>query len=131
MSMKQISFLSNDENSDDKYNGGNETPLYLPTGRMPHILELINKTKTNKLIKDIENTDLDHDVKEFLMYAAQRHLAFNYELIADYYSNSPIKIQKLMEESALVIVDFDGGIENGFIELTSKIRKIYLEEFKG
>lgn len=75
----------------------------------------------NKLISDIEKSNLSNEEKNFLKLAASRHIVFNYELIADYYSHSEKEMQVLMENSALVIIDFDKALENGFAMLSSDL----------
>ena len=67
--------------------------------------------------------------KAFLRLAANRHSVFHYEKIADYYSHASIKMQKLMEKSALVIIDFDKAIEGGFVRLCEDIRTQFMEEY--
>jgi hypothetical protein len=37
-------------------------------------------------------------------------------------------MQQLMEDSALVIIDFKKAIENGYVRLTERIQKIIQEE---
>lgn len=39
---------------------------------------------------------------------------FNYRLIAEYYPHAAAEIQRLIEDSALVIIDIDDAIRNGF-----------------
>ena len=34
-------------------------------------------------------------------------------------------MQDLMEKSALIIIDFDKAIENGFVEMSDQIAKTY------
>lgn len=34
-------------------------------------------------------------------------------------------MQELMEDSALVVIDFNKAIEKGFVELNDKMRKLY------
>ena len=55
--------------------------------------------------------------------------SINYQLIADYYSHSSKEMQKLMEDSALVIIDFEKAIELGYVQLSKEIRTQYLEEY--
>ena len=49
---------------------------------------------------------------------------FNYSLIADYYAHASKEMQELMEQSALVILDIDDAIANGYVKLSSDIEKI-------
>ena len=61
------------------------------------------------------------DVKGFLMAAATRHIVFNYENIAEFYAHQDKDIQDLMEQSALVIIDYDKAIENGYIKMSKEL----------
>jgi hypothetical protein len=130
--MKQINlfgtmFAPKDE--DKKYSTKVETPLYEPTKTKPHILELYDKSKTDRLIREIEASSLPEEEKKFLILSSQRHVVFNYEKIADYYAHSSKEMQHLMERSALVIVDFEKAVQYGYVKLCDEIRSQYLEEY--
>lgn len=112
-----------------KYSAKIEAPVYDPKNKQPHIVELYDKSKTHRLMREIENSNVTYDEKMFLMDAARRHNVFNYEKIADYYAHATPEMQKLMERSALVIIDFESAIENGYINICDEIRKQYLEEY--
>lgn len=114
---------------EDPYTSKIEAPIYEPSNLKPPIEELVDGTKTRELYEQIEKADIDPKEKEFLRLAAQRHLVFNYSKIADYYAHSPKEVQELMQNSALVIIDFDKAIENGFVELTKNITKQFLEDY--
>jgi hypothetical protein len=120
--------IPNDKNYNE-YTKKIEIPIYEPNYRKPLISELFNLEKYNNLINEIDNSDLEDIEKDFLRFAASRHIVFNYDMIADYYCNSDINTQELMEKSALVIIDFNKAIENGFISLTENIRKQYSDEY--
>ena len=64
---------------------------------------------------------LPADVEAFLLKAAERHTVFHFRRIADFYAASDAKVQRLMERSALVIIDFDQAIEFGFVKLTKAL----------
>lgn len=113
-----------------KYSAKIEAPVYEPKNKQPHIVELYDKSKTHRLMREIENSNVAYDEKMFLMDAARRHNVFNYEKIADYYAHATPEMQKLMERSALVIIDFESAIENGYINICDEIRKQYLEEYE-
>ena len=85
--MKQVNLFGNEfkDESDKKYSSKIDTPIYEPKNAKPHILELINKEKTHRLMKEIDNSNLTYDEKTFLIDSARRHNVFNYEKIADYY----------------------------------------------
>lgn len=116
-----------DEIVDNKYTKKVNIPQYLPKNVKPNIMELCNDTKTNKLINEIKNSNVTDDEKQFLINAARRHLVFNYSKIADYYAHSNKEMQELMEKSALVIIDIDDAIANGYVKLSKNIEKIIKE----
>ncbi len=123
-------FGSDESNEkEQKYSSKIEAPIYEPKNKQPHILELVDKTKTHRLIREIEKSSLGPDEKLFLMEAARRHYVFNYEKIADYYAHATPEMQNLMEKSALVIIDFEKAIQLGYIKLCDDIRTQYLEEY--
>lgn len=113
------------ESGEDIYSNKIESPIYTPKGPKPKITDLYDKSKTDKLISDIECSSLSDDEKEFLKLAAQRHIVFNYQNIAEYYSHSDKSTQDLMENSALVIIDYNKAIELGFVKLTKDIADTY------
>jgi hypothetical protein len=130
--MKQINLFGQEfaPNKDEqKYSNKIEAPIYEPKNLKPHILELCDKSKTHRIIKEIEMSSLSNDEKFFLIDAARRHNAFNYEKIADYYAHSSKEMQTLMERSGLVIIDFEKAIEYGYVKLCDDIKKQYLEEY--
>jgi hypothetical protein len=130
--MKQINLFGTEfkqDESEKKYSSKIETPIYEPKNAKPHILELCDKSKTHRLMKEIEASSLPHEEKMFLMDAARRHSVFNYEKIADYYAHSSKEMQNLMERSALVIIDFEKAIQLGYVKLCDEIRTQYLEEY--
>lgn len=119
-----------DVSKDNKYTNKIQAPIYEPKNKKPHILELVDKSKTHRLIKEIEASSLSYEEKSFLLDAARRHNVFNYEKIADYYAHSSKEMQQLMERSALVIIDFEKAIEYGYVKLCDEIKKQYLEEYE-
>jgi len=114
---------------EQKYSSKIEAPIYEPKNKKPHLLELCDKSKTHRLIKEIESSNLDYEEKKFLVDAARRHNVFNYEKIADYYAHSNKEMQHLIERSGLVIIDFEKAIQYGYVKLCEEIRNQYLEEY--
>jgi hypothetical protein len=130
--MKQINLFGQEfsPNQDEqKYSSKIESPIYEPKNKQPYLMELIDKSKTHKLMKEIENSNITYEEKMFLLDASRRHMIFNYEKIADYYAHATPEMQKLMEKSALVIIDFEDAIQYGYVKLCDEIRKQYLEEY--
>lgn len=122
MSLYGFEFPDDDEDGeDDTYSDNTNVPQYDIQGETPDLTELCDNAKTSELIEEIENSDLSYDEKEFLRKAAQRHMVFNYRKIAEYYANASEDMQVLMEKSALVIIDYNDAIMNGFTNLSKKI----------
>jgi hypothetical protein len=118
-----------DYKDDNNYSRKIESPCYEPKGEKPNLADLYDTSETDKLISDIELSDLPEDEKKFLRIAAQRHTVLRFDRIADYYAHSGKDIQSLMEDNALVIIDFNKAIELGFVELTENIAKMVAEEY--
>ena len=51
------------------------------------------------------------------MVAAKRHTVLRFDKIANYYAHADSNLQRLMEASALVVVDSDQAVERGFLKL--------------
>lgn len=129
--MKQVSMFEDERPKEEtEYTTKIETPIYEPKNKKPHILELFDKTKYSRLRREIEQSDLPADEKQFLIFAATRHLIFNYGKIADYYAHSSPETQRLMERSALVIIDFDKSYELGYVKLANNIANNYLDTYE-
>lgn len=127
--MKQFTLFKANKESDEKYTKKIQVPLYKPRNTKPHVLELYDKEKHDKLVANIQNSDIPEEEKQFLIKASTRHIVFNYEKIADYYAHSSKEVQELMEESALVIIDFEKALVNGYVTLSEDIKKGYMEEY--
>ena len=130
--MKQINLFGQEfapNQDEEKYSSKIETPIYEPKNTKPHLLELCDKSKTNRLINEINLSNLPIDEKNFLIDSANRHNVFNYEKVADYYAHASIEMQDLMERSGLVIIDFEKAIEYGFVKVAEKLKDQYLTEY--
>jgi len=131
--MKQTNLFGKEfapDYENQKYSNKISSPIYEPKNLKPHILELCNKSKTHRLLRKINESKIPYEEKMFLIDAARRHNIFNYEKIADYYSHSNKEMQELMEESGLVIIDFQKAIELGYVKLCEDIKKQYLEDYE-
>jgi hypothetical protein len=119
-----------EENEDENiYTQKVEAPKYEASETKPTQEEIYNEDKVKELIKDIALSSATKAEKEFLIKAAYRHTVFDYKKIADFYSHATKEVQCLMEDSALVIIDFNKAIENGYIALNEKITNQYLEDY--
>lgn len=125
-------FGYNDESKDadegNPYTNKIKAPKYEIKGEKPEEKELYDIEKTKQLINEIDAAPIDREVKDFLKLAAGRHTVFNYEKIAEYYAHAPKEIQELMENSALVIIDFNKALEKGYVVLSQEIANQYSED---
>jgi hypothetical protein len=113
-----------------KYSSKIDAPIYVPRGDRPSENELSDLGVYESLIEDIDRCpSLTEEQKNFLRLAATRHIVFNYQSIAEYYAHAELDLQRLMEDSALVIIDFNKAIEKGFVVLTKRIAEQYAEEY--
>ena len=113
--------------SDNVYTKEINIPHYEITGECPLLTDLVKEEKTNSLIERINNSNIPQSIKDFLIKAAYRHLAFNYQNIAEYYAHADKEVQELMEESALVIIDYDNAIRNGYVQIKEAINEMIEE----
>jgi len=129
--MKQINLFGSEfaPKEETPYTSKVQTPVYEPKNLKPHILELLDVTKANRLIREILISNVSEDEKKFLIEAAKRHNVFNYTKVADYYAHASQEMQNLMERSALVIIDFDKAIEYGYIKVSEQITNQYLQDY--
>ena len=124
--------MSGEDNADEdnsKYTKKIDAPTYEPSGDKPLIADIYDSTKYQELTAKIYgNADLSQEVKEFLLAAASRHIRFDFEQIAEFYAHSDPDLQQLMEDSALVIIDFDKAIANGYVKLSQSISNVYVSD---
>jgi hypothetical protein len=111
-------------NKDTKYSRAVRTPQYEIKGDCPQVCELFDNSKTNQFLNHIRNANISEEEKDFLRLAAYRHVKFRYDRIAEYYAHASKEMQELMEESALVIIDIDDAIANGYVKLSEKLKDI-------
>lgn len=117
------------QETENPYTGKTAIPQYEVTGALPRLDELVESLKVGELEQEIEDAPISEDEKVFLKIAAARHYAFNFRKIAEYYANiaSP-EMQRLMEKSALVIIDIDDAIANGYVRLAGDISDMLKED---
>ena len=94
---------------------------YTPSGPCPAISDFINTKKYEELLQKINASSVSEDEKVFLRLAATRHIVFDFGKIANYYAYANKEMQKLMEDSALVIIDFNDAVRNGFIIMDKRL----------
>lgn len=100
------------------------SPIYKVRGVKPSLKEVYDETKTKELIVSVKAAKLPKEIEEMLVAASHRHTKFNFAKLAEYYAHAGKKVQDLMEDTALVIVDYDKAIEHGYVKLTSDILEL-------
>lgn len=128
--MKQLFFVPVKEamGDDKKYSRAIKIPQYNPSEEVPKLESMLDLEKYSKLIYAINKSNVSEEEKKFLRFAASRHIVFNYALIADYYAHASAEMQGLMEQSALVILDINDAIANGYVKLSEKMKQLVEEE---
>lgn len=118
-----------DEIEDNTYTMKTNIPQYEITGECPTIAEMLDKEKSKELIAEIEKAEgITEEERQFLKDAAGRHNVFNYRNIAEYYAHATPEMQRLMEKSALVIIDIDNAIANGYASLFADVLDVMGDE---
>jgi len=112
-----------------EYSNKMDIPQYKIVGEEPEITILANTTKADALKEEILKAELPQEITDFLLSAANRHVVFDYASIAEFYPHQSPEIQRLMEESALVIIDAGDAIRNGYANFLTTIAE--LEELDG
>lgn len=116
--------LKNETEQENPYTTVANIPQYQITGECPNFYEMYSTEKERELEAEIDESEVTEDEKAFLKAAAHRHCRFNYKKIAEYYANATPEMQRLMERSALVIIDVDNAIANGFAKLAKQIEEM-------
>ena len=124
-----IAELLGDGLADTPFSTKVQSPIYTPSGPCPPVSELYDASRADKLLAEIDAaTDIPDDLREFLRLAAIRHVTIRFDRVANYYAHAPAHIQRLFEDSALVIIDFNRAIELGFVRLEEGIQEALLND---
>ena len=117
-------FLEEEEKKEESiYTEKADVPQYEIKGDNPSLDQLCDTGKYKALIEEIEmnRDEIGDEVAEFLEFAAARHIRFNYGAIAEYYAHASEEVQELMERSALVIIDMENAMRNGYVEMRTAL----------
>ena len=109
---------------ENPYSKGVKIPQYEPTGEDVPLSSCYDDTKANELIQAIESSEVPEEIKTFLRLAAMRHIVFNFKNIAEFYANASAEVQELMEQSALVIIDINDALANGYVKLSKTVEEL-------
>ena len=119
-----FNFGKDESGTDNPYTTFVKIPQYQIQGACPRFEEMYDGFKEKTLIDEIERSSVTDEEKEFLISAAHRHCRFNFTAIAEYYAHATAEMQRLMEESALVIIDVNDAIANGYVRLSKGIEAL-------
>ncbi|CAB4168878.1 ParB/Sulfiredoxin [uncultured Caudovirales phage] len=122
-----LDFEESEQNSqldDEKYTIKTDVFTYEPSEEKPDINDIFSTEKTLKLIDAINKSNAPESIKSFLTIAAYRHTVFDFQKIADFYAHQTQEIQNLMEQSALIIIDYEDAISGGFVMLTKELQTL-------
>lgn len=128
--MQKRMFDVEQNQEDSKYTLKVEVPQYLPSAVCPDLSELLDTTKYYQLLHDIEKSNVSEQEKQFLRLSATRLIGFNFSLIADYYSHADKEMQELMERQALVIIDIEDAIANGYVEYSKTMDSLLRKQLE-
>lgn len=124
--------MAEDEENDNNYSRKIEAPDYEPTGRNVQVSELYDESKTQRLIAEINAMKVNAEIKKMLVAGAQRFTRFDFRNVAEWYSQQEDEsVKAMMRKMAMVIVDFDEAVENGFVRLCEELIKEYEDEQSG
>jgi hypothetical protein len=110
--------------AENPYTATVNIPQYEIVGEQPTLRELYDEGRTRELVAEIDASTAPDEVKEFLRKAANRHTVFNYQKIAEFYPHASAEVQRMMERSALVIIDLDDAIREGYVKFAATIEDI-------
>ena len=113
---------------EEKYTVKRDVPQYEITGEKTEVQELVDTSFSDELKEKIKSANIPEDIKDFLLCAANRHNRFNYTKIAEFYAAADKTVQRLMEESALVIIDFNDAIKYGYVKLFGALEALKNDE---
>lgn len=128
--MQKRMFDVEQSQEDSKYTLKVEVPQYLPSAVCPDLSELLDTTRYYQLLHDIEKSNVSEQEKQFLRLSATRLIGFNFSLIADYYSHANKEMQELMEKQALVIIDIEDAIANGYVEYSKTMDSLLRKQLE-
>lgn len=101
-----------------------KVPQYEIVGEEPDVTELVNMDKVHELYASIAEQIMPDEIRNFLHAAAWRHAKFDYKKIAEFYPHQTPEVQRLMEQSVLIIIDVEDAIANGYAKFSQTIQEL-------
>ena len=107
-------------------------PDFIPNDKNIELKNCVNAEKYNKLIDEINANDLLTETeKKFLRLGATRWIQFRYDNIAQYFcTKASPEFQKMLQQSAMVLIDFDDVLENSLTDAQNFVQSLSKENFE-
>ena len=132
LGISDLDLPDGDPDSENIYSKKIDIPIYEKQRDVPPEINLLYQIeKYSQLLAEIEQSNVSKTEKAFLTLAASRHIIFDYGEIAEYYAHATPEMQEQMEKSALVIIDFNSAVKDGYIKLRSGIEQIFNEDHEA
>ena len=112
----------------EKYTTELKLPQYEIKGLDYEVTDLYEMEKVNDLLSNIKKSNVTKKEKEFLAVCAYRHAIIDFRKCAEYYASAGEEMQALMEENALVIIDIEDAIANGFAIMSNALESAMEED---
>lgn len=125
----ELAELVGDDDPLTEYTNTIQLPIYEPKRDKPPTMRMMmNREFADELIQEIESAEgLTSDERALLTAAAERHVIFQFDELAEFYCHASPTVQALMERSAMIVVDVDSSIENGYIKMVETIAELSSE----
>lgn len=110
------------------YSNKIKLPIFDPTGKQVTLEECVNVDQFVKYMDEIDKYKSENKINEqqykFLKLAASRFIVFNFENIAEYFCQTNSDMQKIMQDLALVLIDYDNALKASVVECINFTNKI-------
>lgn len=133
-SLSELQETLEDIGEENPYVRDTNIPHYEPSGEKITLSDLYDLSIFEEKVEEIraacEAGEISDSEAKFLEASASRHIALRFDKAADYYASASATMQKLMEDQALVIVDVDDAIRNGWVKMTSRVGELLDEDMR-
>jgi len=103
-------------------------PIFEPSNRNVTLDECVNVDQFVKYMEEIDRYKSENKINEqqykFLKLAASRFIVFNFENIAEYFCHANADMQRIMQNLALVLLDYDDALKTSIIETVDFTNKV-------
>lgn len=110
------------------YSNKIKLPIFDPTGKQVTLDECVNVDQFIKYMDEIDKYKSENKINEqqykFLKLAASRFIVFNFENIAEYFCQTNSDMQKIMQDLALVLIDYDNALKASVVDCINFTNKI-------